>query len=48
MSLVYYTLVDNHMYKHVRRIEYIADTEFGELLQQVHMGELDVVDSSIP
>ena len=28
-------------------IEDIADTEFGELLQQVHLGELDVVDSRI-
>ena len=28
-------------------IEDIADTEFGELLQQVHSGELDVVHSCI-
>ena len=28
-------------------IEDITDTEFEELLQQVHLGELDVVDSRI-
>ena len=28
-------------------IEDIADKEFDELLQQVHLGELDVVDSRI-
>ena len=28
-------------------IEDITDMEFGELLQQVHLGELDVVDSHI-
>ena len=28
-------------------IEDIADTEFDELLQQVHLGELDIVDSRL-
>ena len=28
-------------------IEDISDTEFSELLQQVHLGKLDVVDSLI-
>ena len=29
------------------KIEDIAGTEFDELLQQVHLGKLDVVDSRI-
>ena len=29
------------------KIEDIADTEFDELLQQVHLGELNVVNSRI-
>ena len=28
-------------------MEDIADTEFGKLLQQVHLGKLDIVDLSI-
>ena len=47
VRLVYYTLVDNHVFINTSDIEDIADTEFGELLQQVHLGELDVVDSRI-
>ena len=40
-------LIDNHVCKNVRHFKDIADTEFGELLQQVHLGKLDVVDSRI-
>ena len=42
MRLVYYTLVDNHMYINMSEIEDIAGMEFDELLQQVHLSELDV------
>ena len=36
-------LVDNYMYKHVRD-KNIAGMEFDELLQKVHLGELDIDD----
>ena len=37
-------LVDNHWYINTSNIEDIKDTEFGE---QVHFGELDIVESRI-
>ena len=46
VRLVYYTLVDNTCIN-MSKIEDIAGTEFDELLQQVHLGELDLVDYRI-
>ena len=46
MRLDYYTLVDITCIN-TFDIEDIADMDFCELMQQVHLGELDVVDSRI-
>ena len=46
VRLAYYTLVNNHLYK-TSHLEDIANIKFGELMHQVHLGELDVVDSRI-
>ena len=46
VRLVYYTLVDNYMYERVRDRRYFR---YGirQVLQQMHLGEFDVVDSRI-
>ena len=44
-----YTLIDNYLATCINMFEMedIAGTEFDELLQQVHLGELHVVDLRI-
>ena len=37
----------DHLRLKGKNIEDIVDTEFGKLLQQVHLGKLNVVDSRI-
>ena len=46
IRLVYYMFIDNYTYKHVWDRRY-RRYELDKILQQVHLGKLDVVDSQI-
>ena len=45
VRLVYYTVVNDYMYKHVRDLKYRRYEIKKKLLEQVHLGQLNIVNS---